>query len=102
MEKWIVNAPNGQSCTIDLGKNTSFKHGDIVSNPTLAKRFPQIFISMGDDEPVVEKATLLTEPAPITEVKQPEPVKEPVLTLEDEVLTEKTTKKSSSGSRKKK
>lgn len=88
VKKWLVNAPNGKLIHVSIPGigDTEFHHGAYITNEKVAKQFPRIFIEF--EEYVEDKPSrkILTEPAPTPPV---EPTKEePVLSLEDTILTE--------------
>ena len=74
MAKWQVYAPNGHTLICNMGGygTATYKHGQIVGDPKIAKAFPQYFHLL-EDEVVVE----MKEKAAVS-----------VQTLEEELLKE--------------
>lgn len=98
MARWITNAPNGKSATLNRGYRTiNLNHGQEITDRELAEHFPHIFSMIEDDfqpkltvkpeikeEVATLESELLTEPAPEDSVE----VNEEKDDLESEVLTE--------------
>lgn len=72
MKEYITHAPNGNRVLVNTGPyiDTEFKHGQIITNESLAASYPTIFRFLRETKPAGEKL-MENKPQILTEVPKP-------------------------------